>query len=120
VLLLVFLLFIALQTNTPLVVYKHGKTGLRTMPLVRGGENYQANSRKLPLQLVDFMGKGPGNSTQRNFLPHPYSDFIYAIIVEEYGLTWWCDSRAALPNGAAFRAGIIVKKPNAPSLLFWQ
>jgi cell division protein FtsW len=30
-------------------------------------------------------GKGPGNSTQRNFLPHPYSDFIFAIIVEEYG-----------------------------------
>ncbi|MBT8195015.1 MAG: FtsW/RodA/SpoVE family cell cycle protein, partial [Bacteroidia bacterium] len=29
---------------------------------------------------------GPGNSTQRNFLPHPYSDFIFAIIVEEYGL----------------------------------
>ncbi|NNM16732.1 MAG: FtsW/RodA/SpoVE family cell cycle protein, partial [Bacteroidia bacterium] len=28
----------------------------------------------------------PGNSTQRNFLPHPYSDFIFAIIVEEYGL----------------------------------
>lgn len=29
---------------------------------------------------------GPGNSTQRNFLPQPYSDFIYAIIIEEYGL----------------------------------
>ena len=28
----------------------------------------------------------PGKSTQRNFLPHPYSDFIYAIIVEEYGM----------------------------------
>lgn len=32
------------------------------------------------------MGLGPGNSVQRNFLPHPYSDFIFAIIVEEYGL----------------------------------
>ena len=31
-------------------------------------------------------GKGPGKSEQRNFLPHPYSDFIYAFIVEEYGL----------------------------------
>jgi cell division protein FtsW len=28
----------------------------------------------------------PGNSEQRNFLPHPYSDFIYAIIIEEYGI----------------------------------
>jgi cell division protein FtsW len=32
------------------------------------------------------MGKGPGKSTQRNFLPHPYSDFIFAFILEEYGL----------------------------------
>ena len=32
------------------------------------------------------MGKGPGKSTSRNVLPHPYSDFIYAIIIEEYGL----------------------------------
>jgi cell division protein FtsW len=33
------------------------------------------------------MGLGPGNSQARNFLPHPYSDFVYAIIIEEYGLT---------------------------------
>ena len=31
-------------------------------------------------------GTGPGNSTQRMVLPHPYSDFIYAIIIEEYGI----------------------------------
>lgn len=31
-------------------------------------------------------GRGPGNSVQRNFLPNPYSDFIYAILIEEYGL----------------------------------
>jgi cell division protein FtsW len=34
---------------------------------------------------VGILGKGPGKSTQRNFLPHPYSDFIYAIIIEEWG-----------------------------------
>ena len=33
-----------------------------------------------------IFGKGPGKSEQRNFLPHPYSDFIFAIIIEEYGL----------------------------------
>ena len=33
-----------------------------------------------------FLGKGPGNSTQRNFLPQAYNDFIYSIIIEEYGL----------------------------------
>lgn len=32
------------------------------------------------------VGKGPGKSTQRNILPAPYSDFVYAIIIEEYGM----------------------------------
>ncbi len=32
------------------------------------------------------MGLGPGNSRQRNYLPQAYNDFIYAIIIEEYGL----------------------------------
>jgi len=31
-------------------------------------------------------GRGPGNSIQRNYLPSPYADFIYAIICEEYGI----------------------------------
>jgi cell division protein FtsW (lipid II flippase) len=33
-----------------------------------------------------LIGMGPGNSEQRNFLPHPYSDFIFAIIIEEGGI----------------------------------
>ncbi len=33
-----------------------------------------------------FFGLGPGNSMQRNYLPQAYNDFIYAIIIEEYGL----------------------------------
>jgi cell division protein FtsW len=33
-----------------------------------------------------LMGLGPGNSRQRNFLPQAYNDFIYSIIIEEYGL----------------------------------
>lgn len=33
-----------------------------------------------------FFGKGPGNSDQKNFLPYAYSDFVYAIVVEEYGM----------------------------------
>jgi cell division protein FtsW len=32
------------------------------------------------------LGKGPGNSDQRNILPNPFADFIYAILVEEYGM----------------------------------
>jgi cell division protein FtsW len=52
-----------------------------------GGEKtYQINQAKIAIAKGGFFGKGPGNSTQRNFLPHSYSDFIYAIIIEEYGL----------------------------------
>lgn len=49
-------------------------------------ENYQVNQAKIAIAKGGFLGLGPGNSTQRNFLPHPYSDFIFAIIIEEYGL----------------------------------
>lgn len=47
--------------------------------------NYQADQAKIAIATGELFGKGPGKSTQRNFLPHPYSDFIYAIIIEEYG-----------------------------------
>jgi len=50
------------------------------------GDNYQADMSKIAVSTGGFTGKGPGKSTQRNFLPQPYSDFIYAIIIEEYGL----------------------------------
>jgi cell division protein FtsW len=49
-------------------------------------DNYQVNQAKIAIVKGGWMGLGPGNSEQRNFLPHPYSDFIYAIIIEEYGL----------------------------------
>src|SRR5580658_6066567 len=48
--------------------------------------NYQVNQAKIAIAKGGLIGLGPGNSQQRNFLPHPYSDFIYAIIIEEYGI----------------------------------
>ena len=51
-----------------------------------GSGNYQTQQAKIAIASGQLLGKGPGNSSQRNFLPHPYSDFIYAIIIEEYGL----------------------------------
>jgi len=47
---------------------------------------YQVQQAKIAIAKGGWVGLGPGNSEQRNFLPHPYSDFIYAIIIEEYGL----------------------------------
>ncbi len=49
-------------------------------------EDFQEIQAKIAIAGGGLWGKMPGNSTQRNFLPHPYSDFIFAIIVEEYGL----------------------------------
>jgi cell division protein FtsW len=49
-------------------------------------ENYQINQAKIAIAKGGLLGLGPGNSQTRNFLPHPYSDFIFAIIIEEYGL----------------------------------
>jgi cell division protein FtsW len=44
-------------------------------------ENYQVNQAKIAIAKGGLMGLGPGNSETRNFLPHPYSDFIFAIII---------------------------------------
>lgn len=49
-------------------------------------EPYQVTQSKIAIAGGGVLGKGPGNSTQRNFLPHPYSDYIYSLIIEEYGM----------------------------------
>ncbi|CAA0188241.1 Rod-shape determining protein [Tenacibaculum maritimum] len=51
-----------------------------------GKENYQVEKAKIAIATGGLTGKGPGKSVQKNFLPQSSSDFIYAIIVEEYGL----------------------------------
>lgn len=49
-------------------------------------EQYQVEQAKIAIATGGLLGKGPGHSDQRYFLPQSYSDFIYAIIIEEYGL----------------------------------
>ena len=49
-------------------------------------ENYQVEKAKIAIVTGGVLGKGPGKSVQKNFLPQSSSDFIYAIIIEEYGL----------------------------------
>ncbi len=51
-----------------------------------GAEAYQVEKAKIAIATGQAFGKGPGKSIQKNFLPQSSSDFIYAIIVEEYGL----------------------------------
>lgn len=49
-------------------------------------ENYQVEQAKIAIARGGLVGKLPGNSMQKNFLPNPFNDFIYAIIAEEYGM----------------------------------
>lgn len=49
-------------------------------------DSYQSLQANIAIAKGGFLPNGPGNSTQKNFLPEAYSDFIYAIIIEEYGL----------------------------------
>ncbi len=49
-------------------------------------EAYQVEKAKIAIATGGVMGLGPGKSVQKNFLPQSSSDFIYAIIVEEFGL----------------------------------
>jgi cell division protein FtsW len=48
-------------------------------------EMYQVNQAKIAIAKGGFLGLGPGNSTTRDYLPQAYNDFIFAIIMEEYG-----------------------------------
>ncbi len=49
-------------------------------------EGYQAHQARIAIAMGGLTGVGPGKSIQRDFLPAPYNDFIFAIIAEEYGL----------------------------------
>jgi cell division protein FtsW len=70
-------------------VLPRSETWLSRIESFGGGdskENYQVEQAKIAIATGGLVGKMPGNSIQRNVLPHPYSDFIFAIIIEEYGL----------------------------------
>lgn len=49
-------------------------------------EGYQARQAQIAFAMGGVTGRGPGKSVQRDFLPAPYNDFIFAIVAEEYGL----------------------------------
>jgi len=53
---------------------------------VTSGQKYQVEQSKIAIAKGGIVRLAPGHSVQRNFLPHPYSDFIYSIVLEEYGM----------------------------------
>ncbi len=72
-------------------------------------DNYQVTQAKIAIVSGGLVKLRPGKSIQRNFLPHPYSDFIYAIIIEEYGLAGGAIV-LALYLYLLFRAAVLVRK----------
>ncbi|MCO5257040.1 MAG: FtsW/RodA/SpoVE family cell cycle protein [Lentimicrobium sp.] len=81
-------LLIAIVINVPQLGKRVGTWQSRIENFNSGDSdgNYQVEQAKIAIANGGFTGRMPGNSTQKNFLPHPYSDFIFAIIIEEYGL----------------------------------
>ncbi len=73
------------------MAYKFGVRGEtaknRILSFINGTElPFQAKHGRIAVATGGIFGKGPGNSDQRNILPEPFSDFIYAIVIEEYGM----------------------------------
>jgi cell division protein FtsW len=78
----------------------------------KGNEDadYQSNQAKIAISTGGLFGKAPGKSTQRNMLPQSNSDFIFAIIIEEYGLLFGAIPLILAYMILLFRGITIVKK----------
>lgn len=86
---LAMLVFVGILFGSLAVVFgSRGETAKnRILSFVNGSElPFQAKHARIAVATGGVFGKGPGNSDQRNILPHPYSDFVYAIVIEEYGM----------------------------------
>ena len=81
-------LLIVLIFNFP-KLFRRGETWKARIENFRSGDsesNFQAEQAKIAIATGQIFGKGPGHSMERNFLPQASSDFIFAIVIEEWGL----------------------------------
>ena len=92
---ILLLVFCGLVSFAGLIVVDRVKPGIiRTETWVSRARDFIENSdgqpqtqlAKMAIAKGSFFGNGPGNSIQKNFLPMAYTDYIYAVIIEEYGL----------------------------------
>lgn len=85
---LVGLVIIVMVFNFPNAIPRGATWKARIENFSKGDSesNFQAEQAKIAIATGGIMGKGPGNSMQRNFLPQASSDFIFAIVIEEWGL----------------------------------
>jgi cell division protein FtsW len=109
------ILAVALFISVTMVMDKQGRIGTwknRVENFLGGDteENFQVEQAKIAIATGGLFGKTPGKSTQRNFLPNPYSDFIFSIIIEEYGLIFGAIPILFCYLFLLFRAGVILRK----------
>ena len=77
-------------------------------------ESFQTTQAKIAIVGGGLTGKGPGKGEQSAYLPHPYSDFIFAVIIEEYGLLFGGLTVIGLYLLILFRSiRIVLKSPKA-------
>lgn len=95
--------------NDQLLKIKHRIENFVCPEKADSDDTYQSDQAKIAVAKGGLIGVGPGNSMQRNFLPHPYSDFIFAIIIEEYGLAG-AVVIMLLYLIILFRVGVIVRR----------
>ncbi|WP_047550948.1 FtsW/RodA/SpoVE family cell cycle protein [Psychroserpens sp. Hel_I_66] len=83
-------LFVLIAKAFPEVMPNRIDTWMSRIENFANGEDteadYQIENAKIAIASGGIQGKGPGKSTQKNILPQSSSDFIFAIIIEEYGL----------------------------------
>ncbi len=85
----------------------------RIKSFLSGTDSYQIVQSKIAIAKGSILSIAPGTSTQSNFLPHPYSDFIFSVFIEEYGLMGGF-ILIALYIGLLYRAiKIVLKAPHA-------
>ena len=82
-----FALMLVMSTSFPDLLPRVETWKTRILSFESGDSeaNYQIEHAMMAIQSGGFFPTGPGTGDSRNYLPHPYSDMIYAFIIEEYG-----------------------------------
>ena len=105
-----FALFVLIKTNQSIGRFQTWNNRIESFSNPNSEENIQERHSKIAVATGGLFGKGFGKSSQRNVLPHPYSDYIFAVIVEELGLIFGAIPLIALYLYLFLRARRIIKK----------
>jgi cell division protein FtsW len=79
-------IFVLVLANVPGSRVATWKARIENFSKGESADNYQADQAKMAIANGRFLGTGPANNPNKYFLPQSYSDFIYAMIIGEYGL----------------------------------